>query len=227
MTKGRKTEEIIKNYLASYNYKVVPVVTKEGQIKQGDLIAYSPTGKKELIEVKTSNSFNHEPKLSIDIRYFTKDNKDYYKQSTNGYKGWLYSNENTTKLMAYNYETNEIYIINNYQTFKKCVQIAVETHLNTLSYNLPFIKKDYPLKYSYFTTNLCKLRKHNKINDKLKLELFNNQNDNYKNTLIVSVPLTKEAISYLGGQLKTVSVNSILEHKKSPVIAVTELSEYV
>ena len=45
------TEEIIKNYLVSCNYKVFPVLTKEGQIKQGDLVAYSPTGKKELIEV--------------------------------------------------------------------------------------------------------------------------------------------------------------------------------
>ena len=42
MTKGRKTEEIIKNYLVSCNYKVFPVLTKEGQIKQGDLIVYSP-----------------------------------------------------------------------------------------------------------------------------------------------------------------------------------------
>ena len=226
MTKGRKTEEIIKNYLVSCNYKVFPVLTKEGQIKQGDLIVYSPTGKKELIEVKTSNSFNHEPKLSIDIMYFTKDNKSYYKQSTNGYKGWLYTNENTTTLMAYNYETNEIYIINNYQTFKKGVQIAVETHLNTLSYNLQNIRHDYPLEYSYFVTDLCKLRKHNRVND--NLELFNNKNDKCKNTLIASIPLNEEVVFYFGGQLKTVSVNSNLEHKKSPVTAITELSrEYV
>lgn len=217
MIKGKQTEDIIKKYLINCNYKVSPVMTKEGQMKQGDFIAYSTTGKKEIIEVKTSSSFNNIPKLSIDIYYLTKDNKNYYEQNTNGHKGWLYSNEDTTILMAYNYETNEIYQISNYQAFKKCVKLAVDIFFKTSKNTIPFIEEDYHAEgYSYFATRECKDRGHNIINE--HLEISCNRKDKCKNTLIVSVPLNLESVSYLGGHLKIISVNSNLEHKKSPVI---------
>ena len=219
MEKGKQTEEIVRKYLENEGYKVMQVLAKREQMEQGDLISFSSAGKKQLIEVKTSNSFNNEPKLSIDILYFTKDNKNYYKQSTNGYKGWLYTNKKTDILMAYNYETEEIYKINNYQMFKRCIQIAIETHIRALTNNLGFIEYEYPVKASYFVTSECKDRKHNKINE--HLELFNNKNDKCKNTLIASVPLTEKAVKYFGGQLEIISVNSNLDNKKSLVTAIT------
>ena len=189
--KGQAIEEVVYLTLEHFGHNVVKCKSKLFQLTVGDLVVIKNNELFKTIECKSSHTFHNGgigiPKLMLDYEYYERGSyftKPYNQSTTNNNLGWLQSSNSTT-IIAYNIDNSMLYVIDNFNILKPC--ILEEARL--------FKANKYPL------TQVCN---GYKLND--YIEICKVKRDKYKDSIGLSLMLSKEAINYYGASLKTYNI---------------------
>lgn len=196
--KGEAIEEIARQILLQLGADEVYNNTDlEKQIHKGDLMAVRKDKEPLLIEVKTSHTFRltNKDKLAFDYKYYKKNtncSEPYNQTTTNTYLGWLYYTQ-ADVLMAFNSDSSKMYIIQQYQKLKYKVFNDIEQYIEKLEQgNKTWFKRGYNNNISPFLEGGIK-------------------KDTCKDSLIINLELSKEAIEYYNSKCRIIDV--IIEEK--------------
>lgn len=197
--KGKVIEDIVKDILYQLGYiKVYKNKELQDQVYEGDLRAIDENEEVTRIEVKSSHRFYTKDKQAIDYKYFKKGTHAtviYVQKTTNTNLGWLYSNC-ADMLICFNTDSSTMYIIDNYKKLKENITEKIEKYESKLKNG----------------TKTWYLRGHNNcIHKYLEGSV---KKDSCKESLIVNLELSKEAIEYFGGDLFVINVIIEVEEDK-------------
>ena len=193
LKKGEVIEEIVTQVLKKAGAEeIYYYYDKENQVNLGDLQVLR-NNKFYNIEVKSSHSYNNSDKLALDIEYFNFSNGKiipYIQKTTDSNKGWLYINQ-ADFLIAFNVESNKLYIIKQFQKLKKQIQEQIENH---------------ELYLSLFDNNIMNLwtdKEFRNINKYLSCGI---KKDTNKYTRVLFLDLSEESLNYYNVKYDIINV---------------------
>ena len=150
-TKGDDLEKVAKEILKTmkYEYSEIEYEMANFQYRHGDLIVMNRDYSLKSIDVKASHSFRNIDKLALDIEYFKKGTKEpYIPTNAIDNKGYTYHLLSDT-VMAINPISKKLYVINNFQKFRKQLLELIEDYnkdfeiLSILGIEMSINKGDY------------------------------------------------------------------------------------
>ena len=193
LKKGEVIEDIVTQVLKKAGAEeIYYYYDKENQVNLGDLQVLR-NNKFYNIEVKSSHSYNNSDKLALDIEYFNFSNGKiipYIQKTTDSNKGWLYINQ-ADFLIAFNVESNKLYIIKQFQKLKKQIQEQIENH---------------ELYLSLFDNNIMNLwtdKEFRNINKYLSCGI---KKDTNKYTRVLFLDLSEESLNYYNVKYDIINV---------------------
>ena len=197
----KATEELVQ-IVAEETYqgtvdRIIPCKELNHQLHIGDFILIDTDGYITTCEVKTSSTYTKNNIFGIlstdyqfmDYRYFTKDSnftKEYNQSTTGNSLGWLITC-NSDVLATYNHKSQKIYVICDFQNFKKNLLAEVDEYFSTHS----FESMDDEVRLNSFVS------------------LTKNYYDKYKNTISVCFLLSEISIEAYGGTAYIYRLNFI------------------
>lgn len=172
----------------------------EDQIRKGDLVVIKDN-KEILVEVKSSHIFRktNKDKLALDYKYYKKGSNCrvmYTQSTTNSHLGWLYFTQ-ADWLITYNADSNKMYIIKDYQELKENIIKEVEKYEKDLKYG----------SYTWYLKNWNN-RIHKFLEGGVKI-------DTCKESLIVNLELSKQAIEEFNSKCKIIDVIIEVERQEN------------
>lgn len=195
------------------------------QALYGDLKITFDDNKKHYIEVKTSNTFNRADSLVMDYKYYELTRiKYYFQKNTESHLGWLWTNNLVDWLLVYNKESQNIYLIDNYQEFRQNILNTVRNYfkdLQEMAEIFDYVDKgkvfDDMAEYMVLTGKIDT----NKIDEYIKLPVI--KDGNLKRTIGAGIMLNKETIEAYNGKFYKDEVQFVerireMDKTKEPVL---------